>query len=135
MLSTIRSEAAFIVTGISVVVLYTVGAGWLYDLSNPLIFAGLFVWIFGVMVWSAFAAVRHADSLAELLGEPYGTLILTISVISWERRWRCIIRKTRPFGKSKTAASEGRSAGGLRATPCKVRCWGPSSATWKSKRP
>jgi Ca2+:H+ antiporter len=84
MLSTIRSEAAFIVTGISVVVHYTVGAGWLYDLSNPLIFAGLFVWIFGVMVWSAFAAVRHADSLAELLGEPYGTLILTISVISIE---------------------------------------------------
>ena len=36
------------------------------------------------MLWCAFAAVRHADSLAELLGEPYGTLILTISVIAIE---------------------------------------------------
>lgn len=84
MLSVIRSEAALIVTAVSTVVLYTVGAGWFYDLSDPLIFAGLFVWIFGVMAWSAFAAVRHADCLAELLGEPYGTLILTISVISIE---------------------------------------------------
>jgi len=84
MLSVIRSEAAFIVTSVSTVVLYTVGVDWFYHLSNPLVFAGLFVWIFGVMTWSAFAAVRHADCLAELLGEPYGTLILTISVISIE---------------------------------------------------
>jgi Ca2+:H+ antiporter len=84
MLSVIRSEAAFIVTVASAAILYTVGSEWLHALSNPLIFAGLFVWIFSVMVWSAFAAVRHADSLAELLGEPYGTLILTVSVISIE---------------------------------------------------
>lgn len=84
MLSVIRSEAAFIITAISTTVLYALGAGWFYDLSDPLIFVGLFVWIFGIMAWSAFAAVRHADSLAELLGEPYGTLILTISVISIE---------------------------------------------------
>lgn len=84
MISTIRSEAAFIVTALSTALLYTVGSGWFYDLSNPLIFGGLFVWIFGIMAWSAFAAVRHADCLAELLGEPYGTLILTISVISIE---------------------------------------------------
>lgn len=83
-LSTLRKEAALIVTTVSTAILYTVGADWFYDLSNPLIFAGLFVWIFGVMAWSAFAAVRHADCLAELLGEPYGTLILTISVISIE---------------------------------------------------
>ena len=84
MLSVIRSEAAFLVTAVSTAILYTIGADWLYDLSNPLVFTGLFVWIFSVMVWSAFAAVRHADSLAEILGEPYGTLILTISVISIE---------------------------------------------------
>ena len=84
MLSFIRSEAAFIVTAISTVILFTVGADWLKDLSSPLIFAALFIWIFSVMMWSAFAAVNHADCLAELLGEPYGTLILTISVISIE---------------------------------------------------
>lgn len=80
----IKKEAALIVAIATAVVMFTVGKGWLSDLSNPLMFAGLFVWIFGVMVWAAFAAVRHADSLAEMLGEPYGTLILTLAVICIE---------------------------------------------------
>jgi Ca2+:H+ antiporter len=36
------------------------------------------------MLWCAFGVVRHAECLAELLGEPYGTLILTLAVISIE---------------------------------------------------
>lgn len=40
--------------------------------------------LFGVMMWGAFSVVRHAESLATLLGEPYGTLILTLSVIGIE---------------------------------------------------
>ena len=84
MLSIIRSEAAFIVAAVSAAVLYTVGKGWLDGLDDTLRLVVLFVWIFGVMLWCAFAAVRHADCLAELLGEPYGTLVLTISVISIE---------------------------------------------------
>jgi len=40
--------------------------------------------IFGVMLWGAFSVVRHAESLATILGEPYGTLILTLSVIGIE---------------------------------------------------
>jgi Ca2+:H+ antiporter len=31
-------------------------------------------------MWGAFGVVRHAEHLAEQLGEPYGTLILTLSV-------------------------------------------------------
>lgn len=46
--------------------------------------AGLFLILFVVMLWSSFGVVRHADGLAEQLGEPYGTLILTLSVISIE---------------------------------------------------
>ncbi|MCB1495909.1 MAG: calcium:proton antiporter [Bauldia sp.] len=84
MLSLIRSEAAFIVGAVTTVILMTVGAPWFYRLDNPLILIGLFVWVFVVMVRCAFGVVRHADSLAELLGEPYGTLILTISVIGIE---------------------------------------------------
>ncbi len=84
MLSTIRSEAAFIVGAITMAILFTVGQGWFYDLSSTPKLIGLFVWVFAAMVWCAFAVVRHADSLAELLGEPYGTLILTISVIGIE---------------------------------------------------
>ena len=40
--------------------------------------------LFAVMMWAAFNVVHHAESLAELLGEPYGTLILTLSVIGIE---------------------------------------------------
>jgi Ca2+:H+ antiporter len=44
----------------------------------------LFLWLFATMAWCAFGVVRHADSLAEVLGEPYGTLILTLAVIAIE---------------------------------------------------
>lgn len=40
--------------------------------------------LFLVMLWAAFSVVRHAECLAVLLGEPYGTLILTLSVIGIE---------------------------------------------------
>lgn len=83
-LSIIRSELAFVVAAVSVAILYSVGGAWLDDLSNPVKFVALFVWILGTVLWAVFAAVRHADGLAELLGEPYGTLILTISVICIE---------------------------------------------------
>lgn len=40
--------------------------------------------LFLVMMWCAFSVVRHAESLATILGEPYGTLILTLAVIGIE---------------------------------------------------
>ena len=82
--SILRRESPFIAGAMTTAVLYTFGERWLHDLSNPLVFAALFLWVFVVMLWCAFAVVRHADSLAELLGEPYGTLILTIAVIGIE---------------------------------------------------
>lgn len=45
--------------------------------GSTLILAGLFA----VMMWCSFAAVHHAEALAALLGEPFGTLILTLAVI------------------------------------------------------
>jgi Ca2+/H+ antiporter len=60
------------------------GATWLGDLSSTAWFAFIFIWLFAVMLASAFAIVRHAESLAELLGEPFGTLVLTLSVIGVE---------------------------------------------------
>jgi Ca2+:H+ antiporter len=33
------------------------------------------------MLWGAFGVVRHANAVANKLGEPYGTLVLTFSVI------------------------------------------------------
>ncbi|MGI9371348.1 MAG: calcium:proton antiporter [Hyphomicrobiales bacterium] len=40
--------------------------------------------LFLIMLWAAFSVVRHAECLATILGEPYGTLILTLSVIGIE---------------------------------------------------
>lgn len=68
----------------SAVVLTVFGQQWFGDLSRVGVAASLFIWLFALVMWSAFAVVRHADSLAANLGEPYGTLILTLSVISIE---------------------------------------------------
>ncbi len=80
----VRSESSLWVGFLTVIVFTLFGTGWLADLSNPLWYGFLFVWLFVVMLWLAFGVVRHADALAIKLGEPYGTLILTISVISIE---------------------------------------------------
>ena len=54
------------------------------QLSNPLVLSGVLVWLFGVVLWSSLAVVRHAEDLAERLGEPYGTLLLTLTITSIE---------------------------------------------------
>lgn len=79
-----RSEFTLWIGAATTIVFLLYGDAWLGDLSSPIWFTFLFAWLFAVMVWLAFAVVRHADSLAVLLGEPYGTLILTVSVISIE---------------------------------------------------
>ncbi|MEK7869985.1 MAG: calcium:proton antiporter, partial [Nitrospirota bacterium] len=56
------------------------GQKWLGDLSHQAWFALMFAWLFTVILLSAFAVVRHAESLATKLGEPGGTLILTLAV-------------------------------------------------------
>lgn len=60
------------------------GDSWLVGLVDPLLAGALFVWLFPVMLWGAFGVVRHAEGLAELLGEPYGTLVLTLAVTGIE---------------------------------------------------
>jgi Ca2+:H+ antiporter len=54
------------------------------DRDRPLMLAVVFVWLFAAILGSALAVVRHADHLADLLGEPLGTLILTLSVTAIE---------------------------------------------------
>src|SRR5215831_17817762 len=52
--------------------------------TETLPLVGVFALLFAVILWSAICVVRHADCLAIKLGEPYGTLILTLSAISIE---------------------------------------------------
>ena len=54
---------------------------WLGDLSSALWSALLFFWLFAIILWCAFGVVREADHLAELLGEPFGTLVLTLAIV------------------------------------------------------
>ena len=60
------------------------GAGWLADLSSGPWFALMSSWLFGVILLAAFAAVRHAEAIAHKLGEPLGTLVLTLAVTGIE---------------------------------------------------
>jgi Ca2+:H+ antiporter len=50
------------------------------ELAHSLWAALLIAWLFGVMMLSAFAVVRHSECLAEIFGEPYGTLILSLAI-------------------------------------------------------
>ncbi len=77
----LADEFALIAGIATTVVFFMYGDRLLGDLDNLPWFAAMFLWLFGVMVWCAFGVVRHADALAELLGEPYGTLVLTLSIV------------------------------------------------------
>ena len=54
------------------------------QLSNPLFLSAILLWLFGVVLRSSLAVVRHAEDLAERLGEPYGTLLLTLTITAIE---------------------------------------------------
>ena len=84
MLDFFKREKALLVGVITATLFILYGDFFLSQLANSLYFSVLFVWLFIAMLWMAFSVVRHADGLAVILGEPYGTLILTISVISIE---------------------------------------------------
>jgi Ca2+:H+ antiporter len=82
--SAIRAEFPLLV-GFGTVAIFLVVGSRLNELtSHALSLLGIFVWLFAVILWSAMCVVRHADCLAIKLGEPYGTLILTLSAICIE---------------------------------------------------
>ncbi|MCL9777298.1 calcium:proton antiporter [Vibrio methylphosphonaticus] len=80
----IKQEFVFLLGLLTVVLFQFGGAGILETQMRSsmglLLTAGLFV----VVMAAIFAVVRHSDALAIKLGDPYGTLILTISVILLE---------------------------------------------------
>ena len=65
----------------SVAAFFLFGPAWLGDLANPLWATALFLWLFVVILWAAFGVVHEAEELAHRLGEPYGTLVLTLSIV------------------------------------------------------
>ncbi|PTW55033.1 Ca2+:H+ antiporter [Breoghania corrubedonensis] len=53
-------------------------------LSNYPILALLFLWLFAAVIGSSLGVVRHAEAISDRLGEPYGTLVLTLSITAIE---------------------------------------------------
>jgi Ca2+:H+ antiporter len=75
------SEAPAIAGILTTLIFFAFSDTLLGDLENHLLTVAVFLWLFGVMMWGAFGVMRHADAVAAKLGEPYGTLILTLATI------------------------------------------------------
>ncbi|GLQ96221.1 calcium:proton antiporter [Dyella mobilis] len=56
------------------------GSGWMSGIGHASGLA-MFVWLFLVIVYVAFGVVHEAETLADMLGEPLGTLVLTLSIV------------------------------------------------------
>jgi len=82
--SAIRAEFPLLVDLGTIAIFLVVGRDLNELTTRTLPLLGVFVWLFAVILWSAVCVVRHADCLAIKFGEPYGTLILTLSAISIE---------------------------------------------------
>jgi len=78
------SEAPATAGILTTLIFLAFGSTILSNLQEDALTIVLFLWLFGIMVWCSFGVVRHADAVAEKLGEPYGTLVLTFSVITIE---------------------------------------------------
>ncbi|WP_454706586.1 hypothetical protein [Delftia acidovorans] len=60
------------------------GGAWLAEPLTPVAAIACFAVLFFTIIAASFGVVHEADLLAHKLGEPYGTLILTLSIVSIE---------------------------------------------------
>lgn len=68
-----------------IVILFMVFGGAITgDSLSPLVATSIFVVLLLTIIVAAFGVVKEADELAHKLGEPFGTLILTLSIVSIE---------------------------------------------------
>jgi Ca2+:H+ antiporter len=82
--SVIRSELSLIIGAVTATICLWFGSRLLETVEHPGVMGVVFLWLFLAVLWLAISVVRHADRLAIKCGEPYGTLILTLSAISIE---------------------------------------------------
>lgn len=77
-------EEWFLGVAVATAAVFLLGAEFIWPRAAGAAMAVAFVVLFAVILGSALAVVRHAEHLAVRLGEPFGTLILTLSVTSIE---------------------------------------------------
>jgi hypothetical protein len=83
-LSGLRREWPLVASFTTAALFLEFGPHWLADLSNAFWLTFLVAWLFAVILLSAFAMVRHGEGLAVKLGEPRGTLIMTLAATGIE---------------------------------------------------
>jgi Ca2+:H+ antiporter len=79
-LSALRHEWFLVFSGATSLAFVIGGDTLLAGFVDPVWLAVTFIWLFAAVLGSALSVVRHAEHLAGRLGEPYGTLLLTLSV-------------------------------------------------------
>jgi Ca2+:H+ antiporter len=80
----IRREWFLGISALSSLALLCAGRPLMALLVHPAGLCFILLWLFLAALGSIFCVVRHADHLAARLGEPYGTLLLTLVVTSVE---------------------------------------------------
>ncbi|MEU1972921.1 calcium:proton antiporter [Microbacterium sp. NPDC019599] len=73
--------ATLVIAWVTTIVFLTVGHEWVVHPANATLAVVCFVVILGAIMVAAFGVVHHAEHLAEKVGEPFGTLILTLTVV------------------------------------------------------
>jgi len=76
----IRLSAVWLI----VILFMLFGSSLLGEAMTSTIALGVFLVLLCTIIGAAFGVVKEADELAHKLGEPYGTLILTLSIVSIE---------------------------------------------------
>ena len=82
--TSMRAELALGIGLGTAAIFYATGNRFVENITHPVGLIVVFVWLFMVILSAALSVVRHADCLAIKCGEPYGTLILTLSAIGIE---------------------------------------------------
>lgn len=82
--NTIREEWFLGVSAATVAIFWLFGEQLFAGMSNPFWLAVIFAYLFTVVLGTCLSVVRHADHIAKKVGEPYGTLVLTLSVTTIE---------------------------------------------------
>jgi len=79
----IAGEKAFLLAVLTLIILSIIGNGSIVK-ESLIIESILFFLVFSIIIIAAMGVVHHAELLAHKLGEPYGTMILTLSAVTVE---------------------------------------------------
>ena len=96
----LRREWSLVVALATTVTFLLLGKDWLADFSSRAWFALMLGWLFVAIMTCAFAVVRHADAIARRIGEPLGTLVLTLAMSGMEMMMIAAVMYTGQGGAS-----------------------------------